>query len=207
MLVYYAFQGSTIHWIKSFLCNRGMQVVVDSETTCPALVVSGVLRGLDLGPLLFNIYISDMSEKSHRIDLNPPLCGWMSFLQAYCITRKQQILQNYPQSYSAIGRGMIFNASKCNIMHIARTKTKPLVIGPLESGFKGLSRAHCKINVFHWGHRSMRPPYLFFPSTVWQHWAASSCQLFCSLIFDACFGIWNLILDRGLKENKKIFSI
>ena len=127
-LAHYGIQGTTIRWIEAFLCNRRMQVVVDGETTGPAPVVSGVPQGTVLGPLLFNIYINDMPQtvtEGTSIRLFADDCLVYRRIES---PEDQQILQNDLHNLQQWAErwGMRFNASKCNIMHIARPRIKTL---------------------------------------------------------------------------------
>ena len=49
-----------LHWIENFLCNRSHQTRVEMSLSVVAELISGIVQGSGIGPLLFLIYISDL---------------------------------------------------------------------------------------------------------------------------------------------------
>ena len=55
-------KGVLLRWIKEFITNRKQQVIIEGTTSKKSDVKSGSVQGSVLGPVLFLMYISDMTE-------------------------------------------------------------------------------------------------------------------------------------------------
>ena len=113
-------------WIYNFIKNRKQSVVVDGKQSRLIDVVSGVPQGTVLCPLLFLLHINDLpSVVSSKVRFFADGC-----LIYRNITNKeyQSALQkdlNLLESWGNIWV-MRFNAAKCNIMRVSRTRDPKL---------------------------------------------------------------------------------
>ena len=58
----YGVHPKIIAWIDSFLQGRTQQVVVEGQLSFAALIISGVPQGTVLGPILFLMFINDITQ-------------------------------------------------------------------------------------------------------------------------------------------------
>ena len=111
-------KGNTLNWIQSFLIGRTQTVVLDGESSEEVKVTSGVPQGSVLGPLLFRLYINDLSE-----NIQSQVRLFADDTAVYLtVTNMQdsQVLQS-DQHWERTW-DMQFNPGKCQVIHITRSK-------------------------------------------------------------------------------------
>jgi ribonuclease P/MRP protein subunit RPP40 len=125
-LAYYGIRGNTLEWIDSFLSNRTQRVVVDGEMSQLAPVTSGVPQGSVLGPILFLVYINDITEgitSTARLFADDTILYRPVACADDCRSLQEDVkaLESWERKW-----GMAFNPSKCSLIHISRKKN-PIV--------------------------------------------------------------------------------
>ena len=118
----YGVDGKTNGWISAFLKGRIQRVAVGGDFSEWAEVESGVPQGTVLGPLLFLIYINDLSENLHSsVRLFADDCVVYRNIKS---THDTQLLQNDLDSLSQWEKcwQMSFNPSKCFLLRIPGSK-------------------------------------------------------------------------------------
>ena len=123
-LNYYGISRPTLYWIKSFLSDRTQHVSINGSHSALANVTSGVPQGSVLGPVLFLLYINDITN---QIQSNIRLFADDSIV--YRVIRSpadHQILQTDIQMLTDWSKKwqMNFNTSKCHLLTITH-KPKP----------------------------------------------------------------------------------
>ena len=66
-LNYYGIRGSYLEWFRSYLSNRKQYVSIDGAASTLLPLTCGVPQGSIIGPLLFLIYINDISKSSDAV--------------------------------------------------------------------------------------------------------------------------------------------
>ena len=122
----YGFGGKTLKWIDSFLCFRQQRVVVNGVKSDWAPVLSGVPQGTVLGPLLFSLYINDISsdiESEIRLFADDCVC--------YREIKDEKDTMKLQRDIDRLGSwarkwGMRFQPVKCNMMQLTRKRIKKI---------------------------------------------------------------------------------
>ena len=127
-LASYGVRGILNDWVRSFLSGRTMTVVVDGEESAePINVLSGVPQGTVLGPLLFLVYINDITDQVSpctlcRLFADDCLLWPIHSLEDQLILQRDlDALQRWTELW-----GMRFNPKKCYIMHVRRAESSKM---------------------------------------------------------------------------------
>ena len=68
-----------LYWLHSYLQGYTQQIIIGGSLSSKSQVTSGVLQGSILGPLLFIIYINDITKVTSPLYSHPHLlCQWHS---------------------------------------------------------------------------------------------------------------------------------
>ena len=113
--------GKTLKWIDSFLCFRQQRVVVNGVNSDWAPVLSGVPQGTVPGPLLFSLYINDISS-----DIESEIILFADGCVYYRKIKNEEDTMKLQSDIDRLGSwarkwGMRFQPVKCNMMQLTRT--------------------------------------------------------------------------------------
>ena len=112
--------GQLLAWLKDYLSNRRQRVVINGQNSKWANINAGVPQGSVLGPLLFLLYINDLSTEIHH-------CKVRFFADDTCLFIE---VDNRLESTNLINTDLqnIYNWSLKWLVSFSPTKTKSLII-------------------------------------------------------------------------------
>ena len=113
--------GKVLNWIKAFLSDRDMRVVVNKQFSACTLVISGEPQSSVLGPLLFLIYVNDLLDwivnDMRMFADNRKL--WSKISRLSDCVRLQADLD--PLSIWSDKFLLSFNPDECKVMHVGHS--------------------------------------------------------------------------------------
>ncbi len=115
--------GSLLDWFSSYLCDRRQRVVLEGEASGWLPVISGVPQGSILGPLLFLLYINDMSDvvSSSTLALfaddSKCFSNINNISDCLALQRDLDSLCQWARTWQ-----LNFNVKKCSVLNIARRR-------------------------------------------------------------------------------------
>ena len=115
--------ASCIRWFHNYLSDRFQVVRINLAISSSLPVTCGVPQGIILGPLLFNIYVNDLSTV-------PQSCLSQSFVDDTKLYLSFQ-LKNKPQAVAKINKDLVLFRNWClnNFLLLNAGKSKLMVFG------------------------------------------------------------------------------
>jgi ribonuclease P/MRP protein subunit RPP40 len=119
----YGISGQLLAWIRDWLVGRVQRVVLGEYMAEWRSVLSGVPQGSVLGPLMFLLFINDLSSGLQNLFLfadDGKIIGNASTQE------EREILQADINASATWARTwlMLFNIAKCKVMHVGRCAKK-----------------------------------------------------------------------------------
>ena len=120
------FNSSILAWVTDYLTGRSQNVVVNGESSRPAPVISGVPQGSVLGPLLFLIYINDLSEIN--LCQGAKITLYADDVLLYRTISSPEDFVTLQEDINKVGNWsssnfLTLNRAKCKFMTISRRRT------------------------------------------------------------------------------------
>ena len=121
----YGIEGNLYRWFSDYLHNRTQRVVVEGAASSWSPVTSGVPQGSILGPMLFLLFINDLS------DVIPESTSTGLYADDAKLYRKISTPEDCSQLQEALScadvwskdNNINFNSTKCKILTFSRRKT------------------------------------------------------------------------------------
>ena len=111
-------------WIKSWLCNRQQRVVLDGSASADSPVLSDVPQGTVLGPLVFLLYVNDISAKvSPQTSIKLFTDDCLLYRTINIDADERQLQQDLGAMIQLFNTWLMrFNATKCHLLKITRQR-------------------------------------------------------------------------------------
>ena len=123
ILIQYGFDDNLVNWLNEFLNNRSQRVLINNTLSDPLKIYSGVPQGGVIGPLLFLIYINDISLNTH-IQSEISLFADDAKVFSKSETSLQLTLDNIHEWLKT--RKLDLNPKKCQVLTINKNKPSPI---------------------------------------------------------------------------------
>ena len=129
-------------WIANYLLQRSQYVVVNGECSLSSPVVSGVPQGSVLGPLLFLVYINDVSKQVHSGCLISVFAyNILIHMEIGCAEDYDLLQENIEDVSTWIAHQYMFlNVNKCKYTIISRKRAPTLPKISLSSPLEWVSK-------------------------------------------------------------------
>jgi len=110
--------GKVLNWIRAFLTDREMRVMVNKQFSAWAPVISGVPQGSVLGPLLFLIYVNDLPDWIKN-DMRMFADDTKIWSRIGGLTDCVRLQADLNQLHAWSDKWLLsFNPDKCKVMHV-----------------------------------------------------------------------------------------
>ena len=123
---------TAIKWLQSYLLGRKQPVLVNDSVSKPAFLDSGVPQGSILGPMLFSVYLTPLSDLLKEIKVNYQLFADDTLLYFECSSKHifnanfvELTIQKFLYWFANIG--LQVNESKTEAILISSVKNAPSI--------------------------------------------------------------------------------
>jgi hypothetical protein len=115
----YGIKGNLLFWIQAFLTNRTQSVRVGSFLSTTRPVISGIPQGSVLGPIIFNVFINDITDNFTYVTAKL----YADDVKLYTNLSSPNAVTNFQQHLSLIKSWattwqIAISHSKCNILEL-----------------------------------------------------------------------------------------
>ena len=122
--------GPLLNWFKSYLPDRSHRVFLDGFSSNIYPVTSGVLQGSILGPLLFSLYVNDLTEV--LLSQDSTLILYADDIVLYKRITSPSDVSTLQTDVNKVNKwindaGLSLNASKCKVVVFSRKHVRPVI--------------------------------------------------------------------------------